>query len=167
MKHSAYNTNLDQFDVKILKALHRNGRITKIQLAEEIGLSSTPCWERMNKLERAGVIEGYHAVLDYRKLLSVSYFRVFVTIQNYSLAISKDFEKMVQEMPEVMECEAVLGKSDYVIKIMADSVDEYVLIMEGILGKVEIDYQTLPVSKSVKYQSDVNLAELYARFISG
>jgi len=164
MKHSADFTKLDPFDVKILEALHRNGRITKLQLAEEIGLSSTPCWERMNKLERASVIQGYHAELDYRKLVSVSYFRVFITIRNYTLAISRTFEKMVKAMTEVIECEAVLGERDYVLRIMANSVDEYVLTMEDILGKVEIDYQTLPVSKVVKSQRDVNIEELYDRF---
>ncbi|MEX0298063.1 MAG: Lrp/AsnC family transcriptional regulator [Kordiimonas sp.] len=167
MKNSSEYKDLDKFDVRILKALQRDGRITKLQLADEIGLSSTPCWERMNKLEKAGVIQGYHAELDYRKLVGVSYFRVFVVIRNYSLSISRLFEDMIASMPEVVECEAVLGESDYVLKVLAKSVDEYLQIMEEMqsLDKVDMDYQTLPVSKVLKSEPDVDVEELYNRFV--
>ncbi|MBL4836887.1 MAG: winged helix-turn-helix transcriptional regulator [Kordiimonadaceae bacterium] len=68
MKHIKDPSKLDKLDIKILSALSRDGRMTKLQLSEEVSLSATPCWGRMKKLEKSGIIKGYHAAFDIRSL---------------------------------------------------------------------------------------------------
>ena len=168
MKQSDSGATMDRLDIKILSALSCNGRMTKLQLSDVVGLSATPCWERIKKLEKAGVIRGYYAEVDLKKLVDISYLRVEITLRNYSLSVAKKFEKMVQTIPQIIECEAILGDVDYLLKIMSSGVDDYLQIIEGVNGQeqIELDYKTLSISKIVKAPSQVNVEEVYDYFIS-
>ena len=154
--------NLDALDYKIIAALLRTGRISKVQLSEEVGLSASPCWERMKRLEKAKIIRGYHADVDLSKLVNISYFRVEVKINNYSMHVAREFENYVKRMPEVVECVAVLGGVDYLLTIAAPSVNKYQSVIEHMMNfeKVTFDYQTYPITKSVKTINDVSISEL-------
>ncbi|NQY89128.1 MAG: Lrp/AsnC family transcriptional regulator [Colwellia sp.] len=157
---------MDRLDIKILSALSSNGRMTKLQLSDVVGLSATPCWERIKKLEKAGIIRGYHAELDLQKLADVSYLRVEVTLKNYSLSVAKKFEQMIQSIPQIVECEAILGDIDYLLKIMSSGVDDYLQIIESVNGQeqIDFDYKTLSISKIVKVPSQINVEEIYDYF---
>lgn len=156
--------NLDRLDYKIITALLKQGRITKVQLSEEVGLSASPCWERMKRLEKEKVIRGYHADVDLSKLVNISFFRVEIKLKNYSMHAMHRFEDMIKRMPEVVECEAVLGWWDYVVKIAAISVEKYQEVIEHMMTQEDItfDYSTYPVTKSVKTMNDVSIQSVIA-----
>ena len=95
---------LDARDLDILRVLSTRGRITKADLAEAVGLSASPCWERLRKLEQAGIIEGYHAEISLRKL--GPYVRVFVAAEltDHTAAAFRIFEEVVQGYDEITAC---------------------------------------------------------------
>jgi Lrp/AsnC family transcriptional regulator of ectoine degradation len=153
---------LDRLDLKIITALLREGRISKVQLSDQVGLSATPCWERIKKLEKIGIIRGYHADIDMSRFTNISYFRVEVTLNNYSMAAADRFERTVRAMPEAIECEAVLGGLDYVLKLAAASIESYRELMENLLSEdgLDFDFRTFPITKSVKMLGDGSAIDL-------
>jgi Lrp/AsnC family leucine-responsive transcriptional regulator len=127
---------LDRIDRKILDILQRNGRIPITELAQQVGLSATPCAERVRRMERAGVITGYHARVAPRALNKN--LLVFVEIK---LAAKSDeaFEKIkreLQRMPEVLECHLVSGDFDYLIKARIDEMNSYRRLLGEILQRL-------------------------------
>ena len=114
---------LDQIDLKILDAIQRNGRITKLALAEKVGLSPTPCWMRLRKLEKAGIVTGYHAKLSVRTIAPVATVLVEVTLGNHRQADFDRFERAIRDIPEIVACWSVGGGVDYLLKIMARDID--------------------------------------------
>jgi len=106
---------LDRFDRKILDALQRDGRITNAELAREVGLSPTPCWRRVKRLENDGVIGHYAAVLDPGRLgLDISVF-VYVTLDLHQ---AEAFEQVIRDRAEVVNCYAMTGDQDYLLHVM-------------------------------------------------
>ncbi|CAM3763326.1 winged helix-turn-helix transcriptional regulator [Bordetella tumulicola] len=127
---------LDRIDLKILDILQRDGRISITDLAERISLSATPCSERVKRLEREGVITGYHARVDPaalgRNLL------VFLEIK-LSAKSGDVFDKVKQELlyvPEVMECHLVSGDFDYLVKARLTEMNEYRRLLGAILKRL-------------------------------
>lgn len=154
---------LDKFNLKIVTSLHQNGRITKVELSERVGLSPTPCWERMKRLEHQGVIRGYHADIDITRMFYVSYFRVEVSIRNLCPERARNFERYVRRVPEILDCEAVLGDVAYILKMAAVSVENYQAAIEKFQSNspVEFDYTTYPVTKIIKDGRDVLIQDMY------
>lgn len=150
-------TKLDSYDLKILSVLQRDGRISKVKLAEAVHLSPSSTWERLRRLEEAGVIAGYHARLDERKLdaaLGRNRVRVIVEI---TLGLHRQthfdlFENAIKAAPEVIECHATGGGIDYVMTVLSDSVDAYQCFMDSLLNAdVGIDrYFSYIVTKPIK-----------------
>lgn len=110
---------LDAIDLRILDAVQRDGRITKLALAEKAGLSPTPCWMRLRKLEKAGVITGYHARIAPRRIAPVASVMMEVTLANHRQADFERFERAVTAIPEIVACWSVGGGVDYILKIIA------------------------------------------------
>src|SRR5690349_6672766 len=110
---------LDRIDMKILVALHENGRITKVDLSDRVGLSATPCCARIARLESEGFIRGYHADVDLERLAGMSRFLVTVSIKEYTPEKARRFEGIIAGIPFVVECDAVFGSIDYVLQIYA------------------------------------------------
>ena len=109
--------SLDAIDRRILERLQHDGRLSNADLAEQVGLSSSPCWRRVKALEEAGVIKGYAAQLDAKSIgLSVNVF-MSVSLSTQVEKALKDFERAAAERPEVMECYLMTGDSDYLIRI--------------------------------------------------
>lgn len=107
---------MDAIDRKILRALARNGRLSNAELAEEVGLSPSPCWTRVRRLEAAGVIQGYAALLDQAALGLPDTVFIEVMMDRHDEKSLRNFEEMVLAIPEVLECHLVTGEYDYVIK---------------------------------------------------
>lgn len=143
---------LDRTDLRILAVLQRNGRITKLALAEKVGLSPTPCWERLKKLERAGLIAGYHARLSLRALGPVTTVLTEITLRSHTQADFQRFEVAVREIPEIVSCWATGGGIDYMLKIVARDIDAYQRLIDSMLTSgLGIDrYFTYIVTKPVK-----------------
>jgi Lrp/AsnC family leucine-responsive transcriptional regulator len=107
---------MDAIDRKILRALSRQGRLTNAELAEEVGLSASPCWTRVKRLEQAGVIKGYAAVLDQAALGLPDTVFIEVMMERHDEEQLRRFEQAVKDIPEILECHLVTGEYDYVIK---------------------------------------------------
>ncbi|MCP1313225.1 MULTISPECIES: Lrp/AsnC family transcriptional regulator [unclassified Halomonas] len=155
---------LDRFDLKILEILSRDGRITKSRLAEAINLSISPCWERVKRLEKAGVIQGYSARIDARVLVPRTPVWVQIELKAHNAESFARFEALVMETPEVTECVAVGGGVDYLVKFEARSIDGYQRLMDRwLVSDVGIErYFTYIVTKTVK-QSSVDIEALEHR----
>ena len=114
---------LDAIDLRILEAVQQDGRITKLALAERVGLSATPCWVRLKRLEEAGIIAGYHARLALRRIAPIAGVIVQVTLANHRQADFDRFEQAIAARPEVVACWAVGGGVDYMLKVVARDID--------------------------------------------
>lgn len=116
---------LDKIDLKILRLLQENSKITNLELSKKIGLSPAPTLERVKKLEQNKIILSYHAKVDMRSIgLNV---RTFVLV---SLAWQKEnamenFVKKISEIPEVTECYVITGDADFLLKIVCSDLDTY------------------------------------------
>jgi DNA-binding Lrp family transcriptional regulator len=116
---------LDDIDRRILRALQRNGRMPNVELAEEVGLSPSPCLRRVRLLEEAGVIERYVALLDASKIgMGLTLFaRVWLTAQD-SETVDR-FTKSVARLPQVVECHLMAGDCDFLLRVVAADLDAY------------------------------------------
>lgn len=159
-----FNIKLDRLDQKILAALQRDGRLTKTRISEVVGLSATRCCERMQKLERAGIIRGYHADIDLRKLAKLSLYQVQVSLTNPSFTKALQFERFVAKIDEIISCHAVLGTVDYLMTVVAPDTETFQTIMEDISTRstVPFNYITHPIAKTVKPLHSVPLHTLLA-----
>lgn len=143
---------LDEQDLKILLTLQREGRITKVKLAEAVNLSPSPCWERLKRLEDLGVISGYHARLNLEALIKPTLVMTEVTLRHHQHEDFAIFEKKVQDIPEIIECYALGGGVDYMLKVLCRDVDAYQRLIDSLLiSGIGIDrYFTYIVTKKVK-----------------
>ena len=124
---------LDRIDIKILCILQQDARIPVTELAEQIGLSVTPCGERIKRLEKEGVILGYHARLDPQALaLSLLVF-VELKLSSKSGAIFSKFKQEILKLPSVLECHLVSGDFDYLIKARIAQMSDYRTLLGDIL----------------------------------
>jgi Lrp/AsnC family transcriptional regulator, regulator of ectoine-degradation genes len=156
---------LDEFDIKILAVLQGNGRITKLKLAEAIGLSPSPCWERMRRLEEAGYIRGYHAEIDLSRIVRTSTVFVEVSLKSHEAQDFARFERAVQGVPEVVECYAIGGGIDYLLKVVTTDIADYQQLIDDLL-QTDIGisrYFTYIVTKPIKSQRVYPLKSLLAR----
>ena len=146
---------LDAIDLKILSALQREGRITKVALAERVGLSPTPCWERLKRLEKAGLIKGYHAEIDLAQIGVTTSILVEVTLKQHRYEDFQVFERGVRNVPEIVECYATGGGIDYLLKVVTRDIDAYQRLIDELLtAGIGIDrYFTYVVTRSVKASS--------------
>ena len=155
---------LDDRDLKILSVLQSEGRITKTALARRVNLSPTPCWERLKKLEDAGIIEGYGARVSLALLGPMSVIFMEAEIESHRAEDFQRFESAVVDIPEIVECWAVGGGIDYVMKFVCKNVEAYQALVDDIL-KADIGlkrYYTYLVTKPVKLSPTPPLASLSA-----
>ena len=153
---------LDKQDIRILAALQRDGRLTKAKLSEEVFLSPTACWERIKKLEEAGIISSYHARINLEKLIKPTMVLLEVTLKRHQMHDFRYFEEAIQKIPEIVECHATGGGIDYMLKVVTPNVDHYQRLMDDLLERdIGIDrYFTYIVTKPVKETSSQPLQVL-------
>ncbi|MER8436076.1 Lrp/AsnC family transcriptional regulator [Mesorhizobium sp. M1312] len=155
-------SKLDQIDLKILDAVQRDGRITKLALADKVGLSPTPCWMRLRKLEKAGIVSGYHAKVAMRAVAPVATVLMEVTLASHRQADFDRFERVIRAVPEIIACWSVGGGVDYLLKVMARDIDAYQRLVDALLEReIGIDrYFTYIVTKTVKEEVALPVADL-------
>jgi Lrp/AsnC family transcriptional regulator, leucine-responsive regulatory protein len=108
---------LDRMDRKILSALRSDGRLTMAELAEKVGLSQSPCWTRVKRLEASGAIEGYVAVLGHKAIGISNVVFVEVTLDRHDERTLEEFGAALARIPEVVEAHLVTGDYDYLVKV--------------------------------------------------
>ena len=143
---------LDSYDRAILKVLQREGRITKVALAEAVNLSPSPCWARLKRLEEEGYIVGYRAEVDIARLGAVTEVVVEVTLSKHKAGDFRAFETAIQSVPEITGCVATGGGVDYVMRLAVRDVADYQRVMDELLeAEIGIDrYFGYIVTKTVK-----------------
>ncbi|MHC1550453.1 Lrp/AsnC family transcriptional regulator [Phyllobacterium sp. K27] len=116
---------LDEIDKRILRALQRDGRLQNVELAQQVGLSPSPCLRRVRLMEAAGIIDRYVAVLNPAKLnLALSMFaRVWLTAQDAETI--EHFMEAMKKLPQVVECYIMLGESDALLRVVVADLDDY------------------------------------------
>ncbi|WP_316861618.1 Lrp/AsnC family transcriptional regulator [uncultured Cohaesibacter sp.] len=116
---------LQPSDRKILHHLQKDGRLTNQALAEEVGLSASPCWRKVRQLEEAGVIEGYSARLNRRAVgLGVLAF-IRVKIDSHNEVESEEFANQVKRLESVVACYSLAGDADFLLQVVACDLDDY------------------------------------------
>jgi len=116
---------LDEIDRKILRALQQDARLTTAQLADKIGLSTTPCWNRLKRLETQGFIEGYVALLNQEKLGLAETVIIEVTLDRHDEEVLERFGQLLADLPEVIEAYLTTGDYDYLVKVAVESTAGY------------------------------------------
>ena len=125
---------LDDRERQILRALQLDGRLTNVELAEKVGLSESPCFRRVKQLEQAGVITGYCAIVDQRQLGLLVTAYVQVIMEKQTDTSTRRFAECVLAEEHIMECYAMSGSHDYLMKVVAHSIDHFSeLCMQRIL----------------------------------
>jgi len=116
---------LSPADLRILRQLQTTGRITNQELAEKVGMAASPCWRRVKQLEDSGMIAGYQARIDRKKIgLGILAF-IRVKIDSHSEEEAQRFEKQVGELKPVIACYAVAGDADFMLQVVAQNLDSF------------------------------------------
>jgi len=134
---------LDKIDLNILKTLQENGRISYVDLADIVGLSTTPCMERVKRLEKDGLIQGYYARIDPQAMGYGMLVFVEISLSYQSPDAFQKFNQAVASLPYVQECHLVSGDADFLIKARIADMSEY----RALLGEMLL---TLPGVKNSK-----------------
>ena len=116
---------LDAKDLSILRILQRNARATVKEISEEIHLSTTPVHERIKRMEAAGVIKQYATLLDHAKVKKGLMVICYVSLKLHNKNAGSKFIKAIQEMNEVIECYNISGEFDFMLKVVAENMDDY------------------------------------------
>ena len=116
---------LDAIDRRILRALRRDGRMSNTLLADEVGLSPSPCWQRTRRLENEGYIKGYEAIIDHEMLGFGETVIIEITLERHDEGMMAKFGQAMAEMPEVIEAYLTTGEYDYFIKVAVNGTKGY------------------------------------------
>ena len=128
--------DLDRIDRRILAELQRDGRMANTALAERVGLSPSPCLRRVKRLEAAGIIRRYSAVIDPARVgLGLSCF-ISVTLERNVEQVLEVFEAAISERPEILECWPVTGEADFLLKVVTADLGAYERLMRDHLLRV-------------------------------
>lgn len=151
MQKPTTKKTLDRLDRRILNVLQKNGRISYVELAEQIGLSATPCMERVKRLEREGYIEGYYAKLNPSLLEHELLVFVEISLEHQSPKTFQAFTDAVKTVPYILECHLVSGDSDYLVKARIKDMSEY----RSLLGDMLLILPGVKNSKSYIVMEEV------------
>ena len=128
--------NLDKFDIAILEALQKDARISLQELGRQIGLTSTPCWNRVRRMEEAGVIEGYSVRVNPEQIGLTETVILHVTLDSHSDEALFDFGQALEAIPEVLEAFLVSGDYDYYIRVAVEGTRDYERFLRERLYKI-------------------------------
>jgi len=127
---------MDALDIKLLKALQKDGRMSNADLAESVALSPSACHRRVQRLEREGVIRNYVALLNPRAVDKRATVFVEITLKGQADEILEAFERQVALIPDVLECHLMAGAADYLLKVVAQDTDDFARIHKQYLARL-------------------------------
>lgn len=160
MKTAKPTKSLDKIDRNILNTLQNNGRISFTDLGQEVGLSTSPCLERVKKLEQEGYIRGYQAILNPALLGADLLVYVEVALNYTTPDIFKEFREHIGRFDQIQECHLVSGDFDYLLKIRIDDMSHYRKLLEDILHQLPgvRDTKSYIVMEEIKESAKINLS---------
>ncbi|WP_231993165.1 Lrp/AsnC family transcriptional regulator [Mitsuaria sp. 7] len=127
---------LDKFDRAILRALQRNARASLQEVSEEVGLTTSPCWTRIKRLEESGVIEGYTVKVNAEKIGRPEQLIVQLTLNKHTDAAMAEFARHLEAIPEVIDAYLVSGDYDYVLRLSVRDTRDYERLLREKLYKI-------------------------------
>lgn len=167
---------MDKFDIAILKHLQEDSRISLQTISEKVGLSPTPCWNRIKRMESMGIIRGYSVLLDPEKLGFHDTVIVQLTLESHTDETLYDFGRALEEIPEVLEAYLVSGDYDYYVKIAVRDTRDYERLLRERLYLIpgirhskssfvlrRLKETSLPLTASAPVREDENVAEQLTR----
>jgi DNA-binding Lrp family transcriptional regulator len=162
MRRSGGTLRLDRLDIKILATLQVSGRISNLDLAEQVGLSATPCMQRVKRMEAAGYIAGYGALIEIDKLCANLVVFTEITLRNHRRDDFLKFERGIQEIGQLLHCFLVTGGYDYLAQFVARDIHDYQTVIEDMLDRdLGIEkYFSYVTIKQVKRSAGYPLASL-------
>ena len=153
MKH----VKLDRIDLRILRELQKDGRMTNVELAKHVGISAPPCLRRVRALEEAGYIRGYHADVASDKLgYGITVFTL-VSLTNHAESDLWNFAKLIENMPNVRESYMMTGDADFIIKIVAEDWEHFQkFLTHELAGAPNVAHvKSAPAMQRTKYDPGV------------
>jgi Lrp/AsnC family leucine-responsive transcriptional regulator len=114
---------LDRTDVRILEQLQHDGRLSHIELAGRVGLSPTPCTRRVRRLEQAGIIRGYAAILDPKRVGQKVAAYIQIKLERHTDDVIERFRRTLEERPEVVAAHAMTGEMDFLLEVLVPDLD--------------------------------------------
>lgn len=151
---------IDKIDLNILKIMQENGRITNLQLSQNIGLSPAPTLERVRKLEHSGYIKSYHALVDEEKLgLGIKTF-IQVSLDFHQNDTIRIFLDEINAIKEITECHHVTGKCDFILKAYVKDIKTYEQLIMQKISKIAVvkTFQTMMIMSTNKKEPIIPLA---------
>ncbi|PJE36737.1 AsnC family transcriptional regulator [Pseudooceanicola lipolyticus] len=127
---------LDRIDRMILAELAADGRMSNADLAQRVGLSPSPCWQRVRRLQERGIIRGYTALLDQEQLGASEIVMIDVILERHDEEVVETFGNTMQSMPEVLEVHLTSGEFDYLLKVAVEGTKGYEAFLREKLYKV-------------------------------
>lgn len=157
MKH----VKLDRIDLRILRELQKDGRMTNVELAKRVGISAPPCLRRARALEEAGYIRGYHADVAADKLgYGITVFTL-VTLTNHAESDLLSFARLAESWPQVRECYMMTGDADFIIRIVAEDWESFQkFLTHDLAGAPNVArVKSAPAMQRTKYEPGVPIDE--------
>ncbi|WP_370979042.1 Lrp/AsnC family transcriptional regulator [Agaribacterium sp. ZY112] len=151
------NSELDDYDLKILRTLQRNADYSMNELGDAVGLSHTPCWRRVKNLEQKGYIKQKVTLLDAKKMdINVSV-HAYISILKHDEQSLLSFESSVNTISEIVECYSITGDKDYLLRIVVSSVEEYEKLLKTTLVHLPnvASVNSVFALKQVKYTTEL------------
>jgi Lrp/AsnC family leucine-responsive transcriptional regulator len=151
--------HIDRIDRKILTALQLDGKISNVVLAKSVGLSPSPCLERVKRLEQQGYITGYTATVDPAKLGAAMLVFVEITLSKTSVDIFAEFSAAVQNLDDIQECHLVSGNFDFLLKARVADMSSYRKLLGDILLRLPgvRESRTYVVMEEVKHTNRIKI----------
>jgi DNA-binding Lrp family transcriptional regulator len=153
---------LSKIDLKILEILQREGDITNVRLAELVGLSASPCLQRVRKLRRLGYISDVTAVINLRKFANYITLYCQIRLSEQTMKQYSKFEVAITKIPEVIDCAMISGEYDYMLKFIVRDMEHYEEVMRTMM-EMDIgikNHASIVVVKNVKSSLEMPLREL-------
>jgi Lrp/AsnC family transcriptional regulator len=150
---------VDRLDRKILQILQEDATVPVAEIGRRVGLSTTPCWRRIQKLEEDGVITRRVAILDPRKVNTKVTAFVAITTNQHNEEWLKRFAEVIQELPEVVEFYRMAGQVDYLLRVVVPDIEAYDNLYKRLIAKIDIsDVSTTFAMEQIKYATALPLS---------
>jgi Lrp/AsnC family transcriptional regulator len=149
---------LDSVDLKILNILQRDSTISVADIGKEVGLSTTPCWRRIQKLEQEGVIESRVALLNPKKVDAGVTVFVAITTSEHTTDWLERFHSVLREFPEVVEAYRMSGQVDYLLRVAVPDIESYDRFYKELIGRIPLtDVSSSFAMEQIKYSTALPL----------
>ncbi len=151
--------HLDRIDRNILIELQKNGKLSNVDLSKQVGLSPSPCLERVKRLEQQGYIKGYHAILDPNLLGAAMLVFVEITLSKTSVDIFEEFSAAVRIHDDIQECHLVSGNFDFLLKARVADMSSYRKLLGDTLLRLPgvSESRTYVVMEEVKHTGQLRI----------